>query len=69
MRFTEDFYDRLKCDKPGDMTPAQLYDHIMAAVMPNLPYLAYPGSEPVEIVSLLDYGMRSRLCRWEKTGL
>lgn len=66
MRFTEEFYDRLRCEHPKKMTPDQLYEHIMAAVEPNLPYLAYPGEAPVEILPLLDYGMRSAWCDWEK---
>ena len=56
----------LLCEHPGDLTPEALYDHIMSAITPELPYLARGGEQPTEILQTLDYGQRSAFCRWKK---
>lgn len=60
--------DRLFCDNAGDLAPDEFYDLILEAVKPSMPYLAYPGKAPVEILPMLDYGQRSYDARWEKVS-
>lgn len=68
MYFSQDLVARLSCDNARDLSPGKLCDLITEAIRPSMPYLAYPGKEPLEIMPMLDYGQKSYDARWHKVS-
>lgn len=70
MRYDPSFVDILNnCEDPEKMTAEQLYNHIMSAIEPNMPYLAYPGSQPVMVLENLDYGLATNYVTYKKPSV
>lgn len=66
MRFKREIYERLETENPLELSPPELYKHIVSAIEPELPFLGYPGKTPIEIMPILDYGKEAFRAGFQK---